>query len=69
MKDLHREVAQIIQSFHGQLAELVKSFEPARLCKRRMTELASTLDAATELQAEFHELSQKFRPFEGERAR
>jgi hypothetical protein len=40
MKELHSEVAQVIQSFHGQLAELVRSFEPAKLCKQRMAELA-----------------------------
>src|SRR5512146_1692517 len=54
IKDLHGEVAQVIQSFHGQLTDLAKSFEPAKLCKRRMAELASTLDAATQLQAEFY---------------
>lgn len=69
VKHLHGEVAQIIQSFHEQCAQLVKSFEPAKACKRRMTELTSAFDAANELQARFFDLSQRFRPLESDQSR
>jgi hypothetical protein len=39
------------------IGQVARKHHPVELCKRRMAELASTLDAATELQAEFYTLS------------
>ncbi len=60
MKELHSGVTQLMQSFRNQIAQLAESLEPVAVCRRWLDDFGSTFDAASELQAQFRELSEKF---------
>ncbi len=60
MKALHQELALMLEDSGAPFLQLAKSLEVAKVSPQRIARLASTLDAAAEIQAEFDELAQAF---------
>jgi hypothetical protein len=56
-KALHQQVIQLTDAARNHLAELSASLEPVNALRAQAAQLAQILEASTELQARFYELS------------
>ena len=58
MKALHQEIALMLEDSGALFIQLAKSLEAVNVSRQRIAKLASTLETAAELQAEFNELAE-----------
>jgi hypothetical protein len=65
MRLLHDQLARLSDGVQFHVAELVKSLDPAKDFRDRITALARSMEQASELQAGFRELYSAFRPDSG----
>ena len=59
---LHHEVVRLADAVRIRLGQVVRSLEPANALRADAAELAQILENATELQAQFYDLSKTFGP-------
>jgi hypothetical protein len=60
VKALHEEIARIVEDSGAPFIQLAKSLEVVNVSRQRIARLATTLEAAAEIQAEFDKLAQAF---------
>jgi hypothetical protein len=60
VKALHEEIARIVEDSGAPFIQLAKSLEVVNVSRQRIARLATTLEAAAEIQAEFNKLAQAF---------
>ena len=60
MKALHEEIALMVEDSGALFIQLAKSLEVVDVSRKRIGKLASTLEAAAEIQAEFNKSAQAF---------
>ena len=61
VKALHEEIALIVEDSGAPFIQLAKSLEVVNVSQQRIARLATTLEAAAEIQAEFNKLAQAFK--------
>jgi hypothetical protein len=60
VKALHEEIARVVEDSGAPFIQLAKSLEVVNVLRQRIARLASTFEAAAEIQAEFDKLAQAF---------